>query len=231
MAGSAQGGREAQAIVRRPNAQGGRVCVCALSLRHFACPGRGGPRVWIGVQVLLEEPAFLAPVVQPSIRRLHDGEVGRPVRPVEADELEPVDGGQGPLVGAREACVQRDRRGSQRVRACVDQAPGRRSRQRRGSRRLGVDEARVDRDGARGVSGRRRRDGRLAGGLARVRGVDRRRRWGFGLPPAARPGAGAWASHVRAAPVAAIRIAIPAACVGFGVFHRGICQLFFCCWT
>ena len=167
-------------------------------------------------------------MVQPPVRRLHDAEVGRPVRPAEADELEPVDGGQGPLVGAREARVQRDRRGSQGVRVRVDHAPGCGSRRRRRSRRLGVDEARVRRDGVRGVPGRRRRGGRLAG--VSIGGGGAGGGGGSG-PLAPRSGAGAWASHVRAAPVAAIRITITAACVSFGAFHRGICQLSFCCWT
>ena len=62
----------------------------------------------VGVEVLPQELVLLAPVVPPSVHRLHDAEVARIVRSMEADECKPVDSGQGPRVGAGEVRVRWD---------------------------------------------------------------------------------------------------------------------------
>ena len=102
------------------------------------------------------------------------------------------------------------------------------------SREVGVEVYRLEAWKTRALAGHWTRDDQI--GTPDSGGGPAARPWVHGPPVGAlhaAPDRSRHAHPVRPAKrsVAAIRIAITAACVGFGVFHRGICQLSFCCWT
>ena len=170
-------------------------------------PGSGdGPDLGrvdpIGVEVFLQVAAFLAPVEQPSAGRLHDADVPRLAFPAEADQLEPLDARQRPLVGARQACVERDCRRCEAVALRVDDGPRGRSKRRARGGALGAGRRGLGFDG--GLRGRSMAPGRSAAGsvlpAAEARASRGRRAVPAPSPRAPRHRAAGAAPDVRVAP-------------------------------